>query len=172
LAISLLFSGAILGLIYLLLHDTHRAAILTAISLLLFFSYGQVYGELKDVTVGGELLFRHRTLGILWAVLLVAGSILAWRHLRKPARWTPWLNLVSALLRVFPALSIASTALTRRVQAQASPIQESFSDAIAPDIYFIILDGYGRQDLLRAKFDYDNSEFIRGLEQRGFYVAD
>jgi hypothetical protein len=46
------------------------------------------------------------------------------------------------------------------------------ANSAAPDIYYIILDAYARQDLLRAKYGYDNSEFINGLEERGFYVAD
>ncbi len=40
-----------------------------------------------------------------------------------------------------------------------------------PDIYYIILDGYGRQDVLYQLYGYDNSEFIDWLEAHGFYVA-
>jgi hypothetical protein len=35
----------------------------------------------------------------------------------------------------------------------------------------IILDGYGRKDVLQDIYDYDNSAFLDALEQRGFYVA-
>jgi hypothetical protein len=42
----------------------------------------------------------------------------------------------------------------------------------APDIYYIILDAYGRADTLQSLFDYDNSEFLDFLEAKGFYVAD
>lgn len=41
-----------------------------------------------------------------------------------------------------------------------------------PDIYYIILDGYGRHDVLKDIYNYDNSEFIENLTIRGFYVAD
>ncbi len=40
-----------------------------------------------------------------------------------------------------------------------------------PDIYFIILDGYGRADMLQSIFGFDNSEFIAALQQRGFIVT-
>jgi hypothetical protein len=40
----------------------------------------------------------------------------------------------------------------------------------SPDIYYIILDGYGRQDMLQAVHGYDNSAFTEGLTQRGFVV--
>src|SRR5207244_7041298 len=41
-----------------------------------------------------------------------------------------------------------------------------------PDIYYIILDGYGRQDVLKDLYGFDNSDFIQFLQSRGFYVAD
>jgi hypothetical protein len=40
-----------------------------------------------------------------------------------------------------------------------------------PDIYYIILDGYGRADVLQSIHGFDNSAFVAGLEQRGFFVA-
>jgi len=40
-----------------------------------------------------------------------------------------------------------------------------------PDIYYIVLDSYTRQDALKEFWDYDNSEFIDYLTSKGFYVA-
>jgi hypothetical protein len=40
-----------------------------------------------------------------------------------------------------------------------------------PDIYYIILDGYARADVLSNLYGYDNSDFIKPLEQRGFNMA-
>jgi hypothetical protein len=46
------------------------------------------------------------------------------------------------------------------------------ANANQPDIYYIILDAYGRADVLRDLLGYDNSNFLNALRQRGFYVAD
>jgi hypothetical protein len=43
--------------------------------------------------------------------------------------------------------------------------------AALPDIYYIILDAYGRADSLREFYGYDNTPFVRELEKRGFYVT-
>lgn len=43
--------------------------------------------------------------------------------------------------------------------------------AATPDIYYIILDGYGRADMLQTIYGFDNSSFVDALEQRGFVVA-
>ena len=40
------------------------------------------------------------------------------------------------------------------------------------DIYYIIVDGYARQDVLKEILDYDKSEFLAHHRQAGFYVAD
>ena len=45
------------------------------------------------------------------------------------------------------------------------------SQAATPDIYYIILDGYGRADMLQIIHGFDNSMFMESLEQRGFVVA-
>jgi hypothetical protein len=41
-----------------------------------------------------------------------------------------------------------------------------------PDVYYIILDGYGRQDVLSDLYHLDNGDFLEGLADLGFYVAD
>lgn len=41
-----------------------------------------------------------------------------------------------------------------------------------PDIYYLILDGYGRSDVLREIYGYDNSGFLNQLRRRGFYIAN
>jgi hypothetical protein len=43
---------------------------------------------------------------------------------------------------------------------------------IRHDIYYIILDGYARNDILRDFFDFDNTEFTGYLINKGFYIAD
>jgi hypothetical protein len=40
-----------------------------------------------------------------------------------------------------------------------------------PDIYYIILDGYGRADILRDFYSFDNSDFLDYLNNKGFFIA-
>jgi hypothetical protein len=41
-----------------------------------------------------------------------------------------------------------------------------------PDIYYIVVDAYARNDVLIDQFGFDNGEFYEFLRSRGFYVAD
>jgi hypothetical protein len=57
-----------------------------------------------------------------------------------------------------------------------SETSEAAADSLAklstlPDIYFIILDEYAHPDTMLEWYDYDNSEFISSLEDKGFFIA-
>ncbi len=41
-----------------------------------------------------------------------------------------------------------------------------------PDIYYIILDGYGREDVLKDIYGFDNESFINALKKQGFEVSN
>jgi hypothetical protein len=42
---------------------------------------------------------------------------------------------------------------------------------VQPDIYFLLLDGYGNSDVLADIYGFDNEPFLAGLERRGFDVS-
>ncbi|MBI2721829.1 MAG: sulfatase-like hydrolase/transferase [Bacteroidetes bacterium] len=41
-----------------------------------------------------------------------------------------------------------------------------------PNLYFIILDGYANQHILKEQYNYDNSEFMGFLKNKRFFIAD
>lgn len=176
LALSLA-AAALLALLLRLFHrDGRRTAILLTIGLILFYSYGHLYLLLKGINVDGFYLFRHRTLIPLWAAV---GLIASWQVLRRPislSTATYVLNLVGLFLLIFPSIQLAIFFLQSRTsQAKAEEATRGLDLQIgsdAPDIYYIILDGYGRADLLREEYGYDNSDFLNALQALGFYVAE
>lgn len=172
--LALLLGAAMFGLAGWILRDWQRAALAVLALLFFFFLYGQVYNLLEDVTFGGVSIFRHRTLLPLFGVLAAAALYLVVRRLSQPGRYTWGLNLLAIFLLIYPASQILLSVLQqksadRSVQTSYRPVAASTS---RPDIYYIILDAYGRADVLRNLMGYDNSEFLNSLRQRGFYVAD
>ena len=174
LAASLLLTGAVFGFSYLLLREWHRVAVVTAIFLLLFFSYGQVHSQFETISIVGIYPFRHSVLLTLWGTLLIASIVWTWHRLKSPENWTPWLNLISALLVLYPTYTIAATGVTQKIAAfrREQSVTTIAATGNTPNIYYIILDGYARHDLLRDKFGYDNSDFINAMKERGFYIAE
>ena len=56
------------------LKDWHAAAVVASLSLLLFFSYGHTYNQIKGRQLAGLTGGRHRFLAALWAGLLLGGA--------------------------------------------------------------------------------------------------
>lgn len=55
-------------------------------------------------------------------------------------------------------------------ERKESPILPAPNRAALPDIYYIVLDGYGRQDTIKEYYGYDNSPFIEELQNEGFII--
>lgn len=170
-----LFAAELLTLtMYAIFRDWKRAALLSTIVLILFYSYGHLYIFLKGVNLGGLYLFRHRTLIPIWIVL---GTFLIRWVSRKSFRVqtaTYTLNLVGLFLLILPVFQLTSFLLQSRssqTESNLSALSLQAGDD-APDIYYIILDGYGRADVLKNEYGYDNSDFLNTLRELGFYIAE
>jgi hypothetical protein len=176
LIVALLVGAILFGVAKLIFRNWERAALAVSVILFLFFIYGQVYNVLEDVTFGGVSLFRHRTLLPLFGVLLIAALVLIARsHRTNRSNPSPyWLNLLSIVLLVYPVVQIVGNVLQQwsAERALKSSYKQAIHDTNQPDIYYIILDAYGRADVLQSLLGYDNGDFLDSLRQRGFYVAD
>jgi hypothetical protein len=177
LIVLLLSTALLLALLRFFSRDWHRAALLLSIFIFLFFTYGHVYGYLKKIEMAGLILGRHRQILPLW---LGVGALATWwviRRLRNPAAFTPVLNLLSIFLLIYPAFQTLSYVIQREQAEKASlAVAQAKGSTLplgyAPDVYYIILDAYGRADVLQEMFGYDNGQFLDALEAKGFYVAE
>jgi len=62
-------------------------------------------------------------------------------------------------------------AMVSRSSSNTILLPES-SNTLKPDIYYIVLDGYPRADILKEIYNFDNSEFVENLEGLGFIVPE
>jgi len=180
--ISLGLAMLLWGLFRLIVKPWSRAALLTTLALMLFFSYGHVQALISGWGLFDGGLEPHQVLLPLWAGLLVLGAW-ALSKIADPRRASHYLNWVALVLLVFPLYTILSTQAKLEADEQyvaTSPLPEAAEQASAPqaealdeypDIYYIILDAYGRADVLAELYGYDNSGLIDFLEEHGFYVA-
>jgi hypothetical protein len=68
-------------------------------------------------------------------------------------------------------LGLPERSYVNPTQPVVSPAEGTAPAGRPPDVYYIILDAYGRADMLQTIHGYDNSAFIQSLEERGFVVA-
>jgi hypothetical protein len=162
-------------LVMLLVRDGRKAGLIVSVFLILFFSYGHVYDVIAKLNIGGILIGRHRYLMVLYLLALLgvilwvlrskssfSQSALVLTTIAVVALFFPLYQLIMYQIKVRPAVSTASAASA----AAKVPANEKM-----PDVYYIILDTYGRTDILKKYAGYDNTPFIEGLEKLGFYVA-
>ncbi len=176
LVLSILATGFLVLIPYWFYRDWKRTALISTILLILFFSYGHIYILLKGVEVDGFYLFRHRTLVPIWIVLAILAIWWGSRRSTNITSVTYTLNIVGLFLLILPIFQLISFF----VQSKASETNtEKNTSALnlqvgsqPPDIYYIILDGYGRSDILKNEYEYDNSDFLNGLRNSGFFIAD
>lgn len=178
------FVLVMMALLGLLLRDWHKAGLVSCLLVLLFFSFGHVYQLLRPVVFAGVWLGRADVLAAVWAAGWILGTWWIIRVLRKPANFTPILNLVSAFLLSLNLINIVSFVIrSGDLKVQEIPAENAAAVAPAhsnpqktaenlPDIYYIVLDGYGRSDILREYYGVDNSGFLDFLRNSGFYVSE
>jgi hypothetical protein len=170
---SALVSVLSLLILYLVLRDWKKAGILTVLWLMAFFFYGHVFGYIKGLEINGRILGRHTYFMAVWLVLFLG---LAWLTLRGSwqAMIIPILSTMSIVLVLFPLYQLISYQYSISKRTGITPPEISLpiqSPETPPDIYFIILDMYGRNDVLVEEFEYDDGFFLKQLEELGFYIA-
>lgn len=175
LVISVAASAVLWAVLSLILRSLAKAGLATAILLVFFFSYGRLYDALET---WGVFVPKH--------AYLLPGTLFIWgycvyfisRAKRDFRITTRVLNIAAVALIAINLFNIASyqvklarlsdvTAVNSTEQSDTSPVDIS----TLPDIYFIILDEYAHPDTMKEYYDYDNSEFINSLEDKGFFIA-
>lgn len=175
LLVSVLVTAAAWAVCAWMVRDLQRSAVMASTLAILGFSFGRAALLLEDRYLVGERPFEEALLIWIWLAVFVGVCVALskWRQLAAALR--PILNAVSAALFAMPLLWIAGW------QLRAAPFDAAAitgGDPVAavvaderPDIYYIVLDGYGETEILSRLFGFDNRDFLAGLEANGFYVA-
>jgi hypothetical protein len=158
-----------------LYRDEQKASLVSTTILFFFFSYGYILFALQQIN--SKLGNHFFGLGI--TLVFLSLIILAVKVLKR--NWEPITNtltvvgLVALMLPAYKIISIEINAA--RFRKDYVPLEMSAPSLTAsesqkyPDIYYIILDAYGRDDTLRSLFGLDNSEFIDSISDMGFFVG-
>ncbi len=137
-------------------------------------------GMLFRTRYNSELLFDSyfTLIGILLSIYYM---FLIYRTQIKLDKLTHFLTLFSGFMVVMNLFYISSYLIKSRDFSKVKDDIKLSADIASnpklskselPDIYYIIMDGYARGDILKERMGYDNSKFLSDLRDRGFYVAE
>lgn len=177
LILSILFTGIIWILLRIIVRDWNKAGIITTLAIVLFFSYGHVYLQIESNL---NEAIRHRYLVLIFGGVLVAVSSLVIWKVKRTKAIINFLSLTGSIMIAFSIAQIAiydfsinrNAKISDEVQSTDMEKVDDASVREKPDIYFILLDGHTRSDILRDDYNLDNSAFIQELKDLGFYVAE
>jgi hypothetical protein len=170
-----------------LLRSSDVAAVIVAIMIAAFYAYGPLHDAVERISIqptaaqfiraSAILLAPHANLSLVFLLVCVG---LAWlivrRMSRDSTRLTSACNVAAATLCTFLVARIATGAWQQHspvLVQDAGEVKVGRTTSVLgynPDIYYIILDGYARADILKKYYGFDNSPFIGELERRGFSV--
>jgi hypothetical protein len=176
LIISVAATLVLWAILSLILGSLAKAGFAAAIFLVFFFAYGRLYNVLVN---SGLFVPKHDYL--LPTMLFVWGCCVYFiRRAKSDFRIaTRWLNIAAVVLIGINLFNIGayqvkisklSTDELVESTEQAAPGSPADLSAL-PDIYFIIMDEYAHPDTMLEWYEYDNSEFINSLEDKGFFIA-
>lgn len=166
LGFTLAATAALHGILLAITKDVRRAGLLTGLVALSFFLWGHVQGPLVRVMPSAKAAFLPYALLTLPLCVVIAKAA-SREGIQKLYK------VVAATLLATSLFTLGRAVLSRSGNARPSTSQATAEPpANAPDIFYIILDGYGRTDTLKRYMGYDDSAFVAGLKARGFYVAD
>lgn len=168
-----------LWLLHLLFKDWHYASYLLFLVILFFFATGFLNRFLQDILSNYGLVLEERVfLAICAGILGILALKRVWIRFGGQTWLVPYLNLLVSLWLFIAVIEPISgwvpglfQARTVSTEAQTGSGEILLDCSITPDIYYIILDGYGRADMLADLYELDNQPFLEYLEQEGFYVA-
>jgi hypothetical protein len=158
--------------------DKQKAGLLVSLFVLLFFSYGHLRDAVGDfaLSIRGTIIGADELLVVVCSLLVLLGAYLLAKSTRNFSVLTRGLNVAAAFLLCISLTGIGSHALRTGLTRHGPGILPNTTEALRgaekpPDIYYIILDGYARADVLEEVYGYDNGEFIDYLKEKDFRVA-
>ena len=175
-------------LVKLILKNANKSALIITIILIILFSYGHIYYLLNDVSIDGFDIGRNRYLIPAFGLVLGVGIYFVARAKRVFDNATSILNVVSIVF-VLVAISNVGLVAAEISSCEFCANQELFyqptdfssyfgthtfsitENQKPPNVYYLILDEYARNDALLEYHEFDNSNFTRYLEDKGFHVA-
>ena len=175
LLVCLLFAVIVLGASYLLIRDWLKASLVASLFILLFF----LFGDVADWMVKTFGLGPVRANFLILALVAVGMIVWIWlirSRIRNLASVNLYFNLLSLLFLVSSLIQMRHYLIDNGVSLKPAQPPARVADIHAirprPDIYYIILDAYGRKDVLQTIYDFDDSSFVNALKAKGFYVAE
>ncbi len=176
-----LIAGNTLSLIficifYLFTRNIIKSGISSTLILLVLFNYGVLY-DLIEVLYYANLWPFNNIHRYLSGFIIATCFLIIWlvqKKIKTGIRMNYFLNILLILLIVFNVSKLTylniNTGISHNIENPK--IKNGQAKINPPNLYYIMLDGYANQRVLKKYYGFDNSDFTSFLNSNGFYIAD
>lgn len=173
LLIILLISFILFNLLLLILRSLHKASLVMLLLIIFFFSYGHLENLIQK-TNASNFGFTTTHFLVFYITIILIGLYLVFRIKKFPEIIFSYLQIVTGLVILYNLTFIVlfEGKLARSVKSPADATSTLQETSNLPDVYYILLDAYSRNDVLKEIYNFDNSQFLDGLRERGFYIPE
>ena len=183
--ISVLITSLFLLVSRLILRDWTKSGLIVSLLLVLSFSYGHLYKVVNSsVLASQDVIIRHTYLLPLFLAVFIIGTILIIRTSIRLDKVKTIVNVVAITLIVItiPNFVFSETPVLETInnknfenvkfEYNLKNLSELNLGTNPPDVYYIILDGYGGTNRMKQDLNFDNYDFLSELTKRGFFAPD
>lgn len=130
------------------------------------------FGIAIVATIAATLLRQtiQRAFGAFTAIVITLMFIplvtTPWKDTIKTANYAAYMQNITSGNRDDSPVHTLDAAKDLIKKQNSKPV-----DTELPDLQVIVLDAYGRDDVIKAYYDYDNQPFLKALTSKGFSVA-
>jgi len=173
LLIVLIFTFVIWIVLGFVLKNRIKSGFIVSLGLVIFFSYGHIYILLDAFQPN----LSHFILIIPFIGLFGLGSYYFIKTKNHLDNATKIVNGVAVVLIILPLLGggeyfmTLSSSTNELENVPQKNVFQSTEPNEFPDVYYIILDAYAGPESLETLSDYDNSDFLNFLTEKGFYIS-
>lgn len=158
-----------------IIKSRYMSAFTATLLTILILNVGRIFDFARGTSVANS--YGIRVVGIVIFLLLLAGiialvSLISRKGQSAKKALTKILIIMAAAMVLASTVQLVVGGFSSRIKETNSSFDISKIPNNLPDIYYIVLDGYTREDVLEHLYEFDNSQFLGGLEDRGFYIAE
>jgi hypothetical protein len=176
--VSIILTSLLLLIVNFLVKDWGKTGLIVTPMIIAFSVFGILLDQIQNITILGVSLNHRFGLAIVFGIILAAITIYVLTrksNLRLVVQVVSIVGLTTVLIPGYQLISFQFTDSISTGPKEQSPAIKKPTLAqkkAYPDIYYFILDGYSRSDVLMSSFKLDNSAFLDELKKLGFYIAD
>ena len=158
----------IYGIALLVYKSAERATLFAAFFMIIFMNYSFV----KKMFIRWDIPVNEIVFGIIALIIIIGMGVFLKKTKKKVEISLPIVGLVFSVLIIMNIAMSIPQIVNSNENIKEAKVNYAKDKSFKENVYFFIFDEYGGKANLKYYFDYDNTDFLNKLRDKGFSVSD